>query len=289
MSERLFVRLHEEALPAAEGNGPGSTMRALPVSEKLRPYVSSILSYRETFPDGREVLERVIPDGAVRIVFNLADPPAVGKSTGFPAEAVGASTRPTIVRLHRRMDGVSVTLRAGGAAALLGLPAGAISGTAVPLTELWRGDGVEALERIGAEADDAARSQVLLSILERRVRGIEPKGQAAATHAARMIALSDGNCALRDVARTIGVGERRLQQLFHAHVGLSPRSWSRLSRLHGCLRALRSLGEPCWAELAIRSGFYDQSHLVNEFRALAGLTPTELHRGGVSGSSKTAR
>jgi AraC-like DNA-binding protein len=71
-------------------------------------------------------------------------------------------------------------------------------------------------------------------------------------------------------------------------VGLSPRAWGRLARLHGCLRALRRQANPDWAEMAVDHGYYDQSHLANEFRALCGLTPTEFLGRAVSGSSKTA-
>jgi len=30
-----------------------------------------------------------------------------------------------------------------------------------------------------------------------------------------------------------------------------------------------------WAEFAADSGYYDQSHLIREFRAMAGLTPAQ--------------
>ncbi|KWT82727.1 MULTISPECIES: helix-turn-helix domain-containing protein [unclassified Variovorax] len=40
--------------------------------------------------------------------------------------------------------------------------------------------------------------------------------------------------------------------------------------------------------MAVDHGYYDQSHLANEFRALCGLTPTEFLGRTVSGSSKTA-
>src|SRR5690606_22547840 len=93
---------------------------------------------------------------------------------------------------------------------------------------------------------------------------------------------------LSDVADTIGVGKRRLQQLFHTHVGLSPRAMGRLSRLHHLLRTLRRQPTDGWAELAVDGGFYDQSHLVNEFQSLCGVTPTEFISRTVSGSSKTA-
>ena len=33
-----------------------------------------------------------------------------------------------------------------------------------------------------------------------------------------------------------------------------------------------------WAQLALECGFFDQSHLANEFRKLSGLTPTEYQR-----------
>jgi len=57
--------------------------------------------------------------------------------------------------------------------------------------------------------------------------------------------------------------------------------------MHGCLRALRRRPAPDWADLALEGGFYDQSHLVNEFRALCGVTPTEFLGRTASVSSKT--
>jgi AraC-like DNA-binding protein len=89
-------------------------------------------------------------------------------------------------------------------------------------------------------------------------------------------------------AQSIGVSERRMQQLFQAHVGLSPRGWRRLARIHDCVHVLRQ-GEPAsWAALAADCGFSDQPHLINEFRAICGLTPTQFLRRSVSGSSNTS-
>jgi AraC-like DNA-binding protein len=72
-------------------------------------------------------------------------------------------------------------------------------------------------------------------------------------------------------------------------VGLSPRAFGRLARLHACLRVLRSERSPSWPQLALEAGFYDQSHLVNEFQALCGLSPRAFfERTRISVSSKTA-
>ncbi|SET96118.1 helix-turn-helix transcriptional regulator [Variovorax sp. OV084] len=291
MAERLFLRLDDDPLHGPESGVPAGTLRAFPVGAALRGHVSHIMLYSETFAEGHEVRERVLPDGAVRLVFNLGDAPSAGEGEGLAVEAIGASAAPVVVRMRRKVEGLSVTLRPGAAAALLGLPVGEIGGSAVHLDALWQGEGTELLGRMAEAPDDAARVTLLHAVLQRRLRDSSAAAgnTAAAMYAAQLIAASDGRRSLREVATTVGVGERRLQQLFHAHVGLSPRAWSRLARMHGCLRALRLQSSPAWADVALESGFYDQSHLVNEFRALCGVTPTEFMGHAVSGSSKTAR
>jgi len=287
MGERLFLRLEEDPLHGPESGAPAGTLHAFAVDAPLRGVVSHILLYRERFAPGQEVLERVLPDGAIRLVFNLGDAPSATGQPGWPVTAIGASASPAMVRLQGRMEGLSVTLRPGAAAALLGLPAGEIGDAAVHLDDLWRGAGAALLARMAEAPDDAARVAVLQAVLQRRLARSDAPFHPAAAQALRCIAASGGQQPLREVAAAAGVGERRLQQLFHAQVGLSPRAWRRLARLHACLRALRQRPAPAWAELADQGGFYDQSHLVNEFRALCGLTPGDFLGRVVSGSSKT--
>lgn len=288
MGERLFLRLDDDPLHGPESAVPAGTLRAFPVDAGLRGHVSHVMQYREAFAEGREVCERVLPDGAVRLVFNFGDAPSAGEGDGLAVEAIGASAAPAVVRMRGKVDGLSVTLRPGAAASLLGLPAGEIGGHAVHLDALWRGEGAALLERMAEAPGDAARVALLQAALLHRVRDSRTTGNDAAMRAARLIAASGGRRPLCDVAAAVGVGERRLQQLFYAHVGLSPRTWNRLARLHGCLRALRLQPSPAWAHVALDGGFYDQSHLVNEFRALCGVTPTEFLGRVASGSSKTA-
>jgi AraC-like DNA-binding protein len=185
------------------------------------------------------------------------------------------------------MEGISVTLRAGAASALLGVPASEIQSSAVHLDELWRGEASRVLERLQEAPDDTARFAFLEATLLQRLREPDDGSRTRAQRAAGLIADSGGRLALRAVAAAVGVGERRLQQLFHAHVGLSPRAWGRLARLHACLRALRQPTPSRWASLALDAGYFDQAHLVNEFRALSGLTPGAFLKQAVSGSSKT--
>jgi AraC-like DNA-binding protein len=286
MPERLYVRLIDDAELGPETNAPAGSLCEAPVTAALRPYVSSVMFYREQLET--EVIERVVPDGAVRLAFNFADAPTAGTGRGPRAEAIGAATVPTLVRLRGRMDGVSVTLRAGAAFALLGLPARELLGSATPLDALWSGEASRLLEHMMEARDDRARVRVLeRALLERiqsQTRSASERERAA--RAAELITRGAGRLSVRAAADVVGVGERRLQQLFQQHVGLSPRALGRLSRMHALLRALRRNPKPSWAGLAADVGFYDQAHLANEFRALSGVSPTAFIQ-RVSGSSKT--
>ena len=126
-------------------------------------------------------------------------------------------------------------------------------------------------ELVEAPHDEARARRLERALLER----LDQSAAGGSSTTRRGMRLIGDEPARRvgEVASALGVGERRLQQLFASHVGVSPRGWGRLTRLHACVRALRGQPEPHWAQLATELGFSDQSHLIHEFRALTGLTP----------------
>jgi AraC-like DNA-binding protein len=75
------------------------------------------------------------------------------------------------------------------------------------------------------------------------------------------------------LVRDLGLSERAFERRFVANVGLTPVRFRRLARLRAVLR-LFSQGVRDWAALAAATGFSDQSHLVRDFQAFVGLSPT---------------
>lgn len=286
MEERLFLRLPDDATCGPESNTPAGALQAGWVDPRLRGYVDNLLVCREHFEPGAEVVERVLPDGNLRIAFNLGDPPTAGGGPGLRVEAIGATSAPALVRLGGHIEGVTLTVRAGAALALLGVPAGELEDNAVDLADLWGGEAPRLLERLANAPDDSTRYALLNEALVRRLQGAGDRGRAKASRAAQLLATSAAST-VRDAANAVGVGERRLQQLFHLHVGVSPRTWLRLKRFESCLRSLRHQPGLRWSELATGTGYYDQSHLIAEFIAFCGLTPGSFRERAVSGSSKT--
>lgn len=88
---------------------------------------------------------------------------------------------------------------------------------------------------------------------------------------------SGGSPSVQAAADAVGVSTRHLRTLFRRHVGLAPKRFARIARLHRLVQSIRSRPTVEWAALALDHGFYDQSHLVTECQALLGETPSAFH------------
>ena len=276
--ERLFVSLPGEPGPGPEtGTGP-DCIRALAVPGDLCRVVGQAMIYRETIPADATVRERVLPDGAVRIVANLS------ADQDSCLRVLGPATAPESVPLRGSMKGLSLTLRPEAARAVLGLPVGRGAGLDLPLTELWAGEAACLASRLGEAEEDSALTEILWTALRRRLA--RASTDLLPVNLSRLI--GDGGARRPgQPARRRDIGERRMQQLYREHIGLSPRAARRLARWHGLLRALRRVDRPDWAALSVEHGWYDQAHLCRDFRVYSGLSPSGYFARAFSRSSKT--
>lgn len=228
------------------------------------------------------VHERVLPDGAVHLIFNVGDLQRGERGAELRCSVMGATCEPTRIVLDGALEQVCVRLRIGAAAAVLGVPVAEVTDHGVALDALWGAAAGETIDRIAAAPDRAARVAVVAATLRDRIRRAEAPPPAV-LEAVRRIGARAGGVRVAALAAQLGVGERRLQQLFAAHVGLSPKATCRLARFRAVLARFRRAPRRSWIETALEAGFYDQAHLVHELRAFTGLTPGELARRGEFG------
>jgi AraC-like DNA-binding protein len=279
-AERMYLNTGDAPLFWQTPEAPAGVYASAVPAPPLRPFVERIHYGHEWVDPAHPIAERVLPDGGVHLIFNLGDPPAVPGSDGAAAVAVGARCEPSIIHMAGRVEHVTVTLRPGGMAALLGIPAAGLTAADVPLDTLWGPRAAEALERLAAAPPGRARAAALESVLLERLAERAPRPDAAAAEAVRMIGRVGGRIRIRALAAALGIGERRLEQLFQRHVGLSPQAVCRLARFRATVDILQREPGRAWTDIAYDCGFYDQSHLVNEFQALAGLAPGDFRDRG---------
>jgi AraC-like DNA-binding protein len=223
--------------------------------------------------------ERVVPTGTLELAVSLVDDkrPAYGIAGGdrlFSGAFVsGAYRRPFTFDTRENASVIGVHLRPGCAGAILGVPPGELTDRHVDLEELWGRRARELRERLCAAPTTHQRFAILEAELASRLdeRHVHP----AVTYALDELARPEARVAR--IAKRVGLSQRRLIELFTAHVGLTPKRLARVLRFHRAAALARSAAFD-WTRIAHECGYYDQAHLIRDFRELAELTPTDLIR-----------
>jgi len=107
-----------------------------------------------------------------------------------------------------------------------------------------------------------------------RLRGIDP----VVAHALARFTVTDDVAAIVDET---GYSHRHFIEQFRRGVGLTPKVYCRVQRFQRALAAPPTTG---WAAVAADAGYSDQPHLVRDFRAIAGLTPSKYRALAPDGS-----
>jgi AraC-like DNA-binding protein len=186
-----------------------------------------------------------------------------------------------------------IRFRPAGAYPFLGFAAEAITDVVGHLDDVL-GEPIGRLRDCVLEASDPAGRVAVIErwLLERA--GTRLDLHPAVTYACDRL-LAPGGLRISDVVGELGYSERHVLALFRRWVGLSPKQYGRIRRFQHVLRTVVRPGtspadppdahpaarpvEPDWAAVAAAHGYYDQSHLVRDFRELSGLTPGGYLRG----------
>jgi transcriptional regulator GlxA family with amidase domain len=94
---------------------------------------------------------------------------------------------------------------------------------------------------------------------------------------------SGGSTDVAGVADQLGLSSRQLQRRFRDAVGISPKLFSRMQRFQRVFQAMEARTAESerldWVSTAMDCGYYDQAHLIRDFREFSGKAPMALLAG----------
>lgn len=187
--------------------------------------------------------------------------------------------------LVRGMGGASsvigVHFRAGGAAACFGGDLPDLRNRTVLLEDLWGVPAADLRNQLLDTDSVAAKVGVLVEHLSRRI-SIDHGRDAAIWRSLQVLQDNFASSSIGSLQQQAGCSAARFIRRFTDVVGLTPKRYARVARFNALLRKVNRDGNPDWAALAAECGYYDQSHLVREFRTLAGMTPSQYRPLGVN-------
>jgi AraC-like DNA-binding protein len=170
---------------------------------------------------------------------------------------------------------VAFKVKSGALRALIGVPASNTHDQIVDLQDLCGQSARTLAERMGDAPSSRERVRILDEWLVSRLRECEDD-DGLAVQLAGIAERAHGRTHVADLVERSGYSRRGLIQKFHDCVGLAPKECLRIFRVRSSVG--RAADEPAltWAELAARSGYCDQSHMIHEFSDLLGRSPREF-------------
>ena len=228
------------------------------------------------------LLNTILPGTGVSLVVNFGDLWTAGRSLVTSAFlprvcVVGPVTRPRILRVGRSVHAIGAVLPATLTSSVFNVPATELVDRIMPLQDLWGRDDVERLIASPPPLQIRRCLSALKDDLVTRIRrstGVEP----AWHEAPRIIQVRAGRVSIAGMAGSHGLSRQQFAARFGAAAGLRPKLFARITRFHSLVNALLSTPVSQWASVCSNVGFYDQAHMINEFRTFTGCSPTVFFR-----------
>jgi len=199
-----------------------------------------------------------------------------GAARALPA-ALLTGIKPALRRIHTEAGGglVLAVFEAGGAARFFDGSLYELFGEIVDLVDLTTRQEIDRLQTRLAEARTRAARAALLDAYLCSRPGERP-ADTLVLAAASAIRASAGTLRITSLSERLGLSVDRFEKRFRHAVGASPKQLASIVRFRHALASytpgLRL------TQLAHDAGYFDQSHLIREFRAFTGLTPREFLR-----------
>jgi AraC-like DNA-binding protein len=229
-------------------------------------------------------MERVLPDGSFELIINLCeesrkmfDRENLSDYTLFKRGWIsGAHSEYIVIDTSPGASMIGAHFKPGGIAPFVRSSASEFRDEVVEFEAVWGGGARCLREQLLAASTPEAK----IHLLEQFLGGLLSRSRSDPRRHKRAMWATEQFCRephLRTIAvaaRTLGISHKHFIEQFQRHVGLTPKLFCRIRRFQEVLQEINSHQGVRWADLACGCGYYDQAHLIRDFRAFAGLIPS---------------
>ncbi|MBC6493003.1 helix-turn-helix domain-containing protein [Flavihumibacter stibioxidans] len=194
---------------------------------------------------------------------------------GFALQPDAVIVGPQVTRVNlivgKSHKAVAVGFHPGGLYRLLG----------IPMTEIYD-EGFDARELIGAETrtvndqlkeakDFDAINQVVENFLLQKLAKL--KLALPFDEAMKELLRHNGNIPIENIASLSCLSLRQFERKCRERIGLPPKVYARLARFSKAYRLRESRPDLSWTHITYECGYFDQMHLIRDFKQFAGVSP----------------
>ena len=241
----------------------------------LASWVESLWYHNGVTPS--HARERVLPLSTTQVLVNLdedelrwcADSGQCLPRRVRGAAIGGAFSTPIVVDTAQQRRVTGLILKPGGVQALFGLPVREMANDYVSMVNVT---GLESARDHLLEAVARGPGHLMQAWFDLLNGWPDVHSSSRIIQGCHLLAAGSP---VMEVADRLSLSQHRFRDEFYTVTGFKPKTYGRLCRLQSLVRALAG-DRPRhghFAELAAEHGYFDQAHMIQEFRHFTGTTP----------------
>lgn len=249
----------------------------------LREYVLTISTVNARLPDGiHEVVTPYPPPPFQSLIFYCNHRVLMGHvgNSDFTIQPSSVLIGPQVSRVNikvvKQLTAVRVDFLPGGLYRLLG----------TPMNELLD-KGFDTLDFFGAGMKTVNEQMLNLTSLEEGKNVVEKflldrvnkrNDKLPFDFAIHAMLKSDGKMTIEQTASMACLSVKQFERKCKERIGMNPKMYGRILRFSKAYRLHEAFPQHSWIEVAYDAGYYDQMHMIRDFRDFAGVNPSVIER-----------
>lgn len=192
------------------------------------------------------------------------------------AVLVGPQYSRVNICVHRRLGAIRVDFCPGAVFRLLGIPMFELFDEGYDAEMLFgkpMGELCDQLSEVTAPEQGRPFVEAFLSTAIRSARPFRPFDAAVS-----QMLLSEEMPGIEEAAAIACLGLKQFERRSKERLGMNPKTFHRILRFSRAYRMHESHPEFSWTQIAHRAGYYDQMHMIRDFRIFAGVNPSVIEQ-----------
>lgn len=223
--------------------------------------------------------QRIVPNGLPELIFYIDKKPLTnntGKTIADYTVLSGQQKNFYDIIITDKLSVFSVVFHPHGLMGFLNIPLSVIYNQNVPLRYILKRE-VAALEAKISEASTfRQRIYIVESFLLARLKEANKRYEFhRIKQSIDLINQSKGIISITNLASEACLSRKQYERTFSSYIGTSPKQFLKIVRFQHAIHKKQKNKHLHLTSLAYDCGYYDQSHMINEFKTLSGMTPKQ--------------
>jgi AraC-like DNA-binding protein len=248
-------------------------------SKTLAPYIKRYWAIENVLDEGEVCVQRIIPTGLSELMLYFTPRPKIlteNKDLSDNVALYGHQNGFYDMELTGKLSVFSIVFQPQGLMQFFNFPLSELCNRNVSLKDINRQAGRDLEEKMSMAATFQQRVSIVETYLfEWLKNNFDDFHFRRINHIAELIKQTYGNINVAQMASEACLSRKQFERIFAEHIGISPKQYLKIIRFQSAIFLKQKNNNLNMTELSYESGYFDQSHFINDFKSLSGLTPKQ--------------